>query len=110
MNIKKLKKYYSIASIIIFHYSSSTKMTSIYPRPGTPVALEPMMLEFGLVTPPRQKVEPICPGAPARTKVVPSTPIALPREQVAPGAPSKPRTAEHRVMPEQRITPPNFNE
>jgi hypothetical protein len=71
-----------------------------------------MMLEFGFSTPPRTKIEPTCPGAPARNKVFPSTPIAPPREQMqlAPGAPSKPRTAEHRVMPEQRITPPNFNE
>ena len=106
---KKLKNNYSIASIIIFHYSSSTKMTSIYPRPGTPVAPEPMMLEFGFSTPPRPNIERICPGAPARHKVVPSTPIAPPREQVVPGAPSKPRTAEHHVMPTQRITPPNFN-
>ena len=101
---KKLKNNYSIASIIIFHYSSSTKMTSIYPRPGTP---EPMMREFGFSTPQRTKIEPTCPGAPARHKVVPSTPIAPPREQVVPGAPSKPRTAEHRVT--SRIAPPNFN-
>ena len=103
---KKLKNNYSIASIIIFHYSSSTKMTSTYPR--TPVAPEPMMLEFGFSTPPRTKIEPTCPGAPARHKVVPSTPIAPPREQVVPNAPSKPQTAEHRVT--ARITPPNFNE
>ena len=104
-----MKNNYSIASIIIFHYSSSTKMTSTYPRPGpgTPVAPEPMMLEFGFSTPPRTKIEPTCPGAPARHKVVPSTPIAPPREQVVPNAPSKPQTAEHRVT--ARITPPNFN-
>ena len=103
-----MKNNYSIASIIIFHYSSSTKMTSIYPRPGTPVAPEPMMLEFGFSTPPRPNIERICPGAPARHKVVPSTPIAPPREQVVPNAPFKPQTAEHRVT--ARIAPPNFNE
>jgi hypothetical protein len=108
MNIKKLKNNYSIASIIIFHYSSSAKMTSISPRPGTPVASEPTMLEFGFSTPPRTKIEPTCPGAPARHKVVPSTPIAPPREQVVPNAPSKPQTAEHRVT--SRIAPPIFNE
>ena len=103
-----MKKYYSITSIIIFHYSSPAKMTSIYPRPSTPVALEPMMLDVGFSTPPRPKIEPTCPGAPARHKVVPSTPIAPPREQVVPNAPFKPQTAEHRVT--SRITPPNFNE
>ena len=102
-----MKNNYSIASIIIFHYSSSTKMTSIYPRPGTPVASEPTMLEFGFTTPERPKTKPTCPGAPGRNKVVPSTPIAPPREQVVPGAPSKPRTAEHLVT--SRITPPNFD-
>ena len=100
-----MKNNYSIASIIIFHYSSSTKMTSIYPHPGTP---EPMMPKIGFSTPPRPNIERICPGAPARHKVVPSTPIAPPREQVVPNAPSKPQTAEHRVT--ARIAPPNFNE
>ena len=108
MNIKKLKKYYSIASIYIFHYSSSAKMTSISPRPGTPVA-EIMMPEFGFTTPERPKIKPTCPGAPGRNKVFPSTPIAPQREQVVPGAPSKPQTAG-RVMPEERITPPKFDE
>ena len=106
---KKLKNNYSIASIIIFHYSSSTKMTSTYPAPAPQSAPQsPMMLEFGFSTPPRPNIERICPGAPARHKVVPSTPIAPPREQVVPNAPSKPQTAEHRVT--ARITPPNFNE